>query len=125
MNSKVWLFAGMIVPVMVVVGTGCLVPGRYGQPVLLAPPLPSIVVFDTEPYYVQEGYHYHYQNDGWSYSRSRSGPWTSLPRDRYPKEIKYKNGAPGQRHVSPLDRRRLQSLPGQPGALRRPLGADP
>lgn len=95
MNSKVWLFAGMVVPVMGVIGTGCLVPGRHGQPVLLAPPLPSVVVFESEPYYVQEGYHYHYQNDGWYYSRSRSGPWSSLPRDRYPQEIKYKNGAPG------------------------------
>lgn len=94
MNKKVWLVAGVLTPLLI--GTGCLVvPGRHGQPVLLAPPLPPIVVFDTEPYYVQSGYHYHYQNDGWYYSQSRNGPWVSLPRDRYPKEVRYRDGRSG------------------------------
>lgn len=94
MHFKVWMLAGTCVTVMM--GAGCLlVPGRHGQPVLLAPPLPSIVVFDTDPYYVQSGYHYHYRNDGWYYSQSRNGPWTSLPRDRYPKEVRYKDGRSG------------------------------
>ena len=68
---------------------GCLVPGRHG-PVLLVPPLPSIVVLEEEPYYYQGGYHYYYQNDRWSYSNSRSGPWVELPRDRYPNEVRFK-----------------------------------
>jgi hypothetical protein len=35
-------------------------------------------------------YHYHYRNDRWYYSNSRSGPWVDLPRDRYPKEVGFK-----------------------------------
>ncbi len=76
--------------------TGCLlVPERHGEAMLLAPPLPPLVVLETEPYYVQGGYHYHYQNDNWYYSRSRSGPWNNLPRDRYPREVRYKDGGHG------------------------------
>ena len=98
MSSKNWMLAGVIVPVVFV--AGCLVapPEAHVRPapVLFAPPLPSVVVFDTEqPYYVQEGFHYHYQNDRWYYSRSRSGPWTSLPRDRYPREVRYHDGGRG------------------------------
>jgi hypothetical protein len=68
---------------------GCLLPGRHG-PVLLVPPLPPIVELDAEPYYFQGGYHYYYRNDSWSYSNSRNGPWMQLPRDRYPKEVRFK-----------------------------------
>ena len=65
---------------------GCLmVPGPRDGGVLLAPPLPPIVVLEAEPYYVHEGYHYHYQNDSWYYAQSRGGPWVALPRDRYPR----------------------------------------
>jgi hypothetical protein len=70
---------------------GCVVgPGRHGSGVVVVPALPSIVVLEEEPYYYQNGYHYHYQNDRWSYSESRSGPWMELPRDRYPKEVRFK-----------------------------------
>ena len=95
MSSKNWMLAGVIVPVVFV--SGCLVvPNPHARmvPLLLAPPLPPIVVFDTEPYYVQQGYHYHYQNNGWYYSRSRSGPWTVLPKDRCPREVRYRDGGP-------------------------------
>ncbi|MEI6645994.1 MAG: hypothetical protein WCP12_08150 [bacterium] len=98
MGSKNWMLSGMIISVVFV--SGCLVtPGPHARsvPLFLAPPLPPVVVFDTEqPYYVQEGYHYHYQNDRWFYSRSHSGPWTILPRDRYPREVRYRDG--GHRH---------------------------
>ena len=72
--------------------TGCVVgPQPYGSgAVIVVPALPSIVVLESEPYYQHSGYHYHYQGDRWYYSRSRSGPWEDLPRDRYPKEVKYK-----------------------------------
>lgn len=53
-----------------------------------APPLPATVELDVEPYYYQSGYYYFYENDRWQYSRSRSGPWTELPRSHWPKEIK-------------------------------------
>ena len=70
---------------------GCVVgPGRHGSGMVVVPALPSIVVLETEPYYFHSGYHYHYQNDRWYYSNARSGPWAELPRDRYPKEVRYK-----------------------------------
>ncbi len=72
-----------------------LVYGHEARPeiqVFIAPPLPPIVVFDTEPYYVYQGCHYHYRDNGWYYSHSKDGPWTTLPRDRYPKEIRHTDG---------------------------------
>lgn len=68
-----------------------VVPGRRGRSVLVVPPLPSIVVLEEEPYYHHSGYYYYYQNDRWSYSNSRSGPWAELPRGHYPKEIRFKD----------------------------------
>lgn len=70
---------------------GCVVvPGHRGSGAVLVPALPSIVVLEEEPYYHHSGYHYHYQDDRWFYSNSRSGPWMELPRDRYPKEVRFK-----------------------------------
>ena len=75
----------------------CVVgPGRRGSGIVVVPALPSIVVLEEEPYYYQGGYHYYYQNDRWSYSNSRNGPWVELPRDRYPKEVRFK-GKGGER----------------------------
>ena len=73
--------------------TGCMwETGPHGSgAVIVVPALPSIVVLDSGPYYQHGGYHYHYQGDRWYYSRSRGGPWEDLPRDRYPKEVKYKD----------------------------------
>ena len=86
---KRMLMAGLLaVPLL----AGCVVgPGRYGSgAVVVVPALPSIVVLDTEPYYQHGGYFYYYQGNRWSYSRSRNGPWEELPRDRYPREVKFK-----------------------------------
>ena len=70
---------------------GCVVgPGHRGSGVVVVPALPSIVVLETEPYYYHGGYHYFYQNDRWFYSNTRSGPWAELPRDRYPRETRFK-----------------------------------
>jgi hypothetical protein len=81
----------LAVPLVVFLVAGCVVgPGPRGSGMVVVPALPSIVVLETEPYYYQGGYHYYYQNDRWSYSNSRSGPWVELPRDRYPREVKYK-----------------------------------
>src|SRR3972149_2188688 len=75
----------------------CVVaPGHRGSGVVLVPALPSIVVLEEEPYYHHSGYHYHYQDDRWFYSNSRSGPWVELPRDRYPKEVKFKGKGQGR-----------------------------
>jgi len=64
--------------------------GRGGPGLTVVPLLPQLVILDTEPYYFYNGFHYHYNNDRWYYSRSRSGPWTDLPRDHYPKEVRFK-----------------------------------
>jgi len=85
--------------------SGCLVPGPRGG-VVLVPPLPSVVVLEEEPYYYQGGYHYHYQNDRWSYSNSRSGPWVELPRDRYPNEVRFKGRGPERYRGDERDRGR-------------------
>src|SRR4030066_1129344 len=76
---------------------GCMVvPGRRGSGVVGVPPLPPIVVLEEEPYYYHSGYYYYYQKDRWSYSNSRSGPWVDLPRDRYPKEVRFKGKERGR-----------------------------
>jgi len=62
-----------------------------GPGVVIAPILPPVVVLEDEPYYYQNGYHYHYQNNVWYYSTDRKGPWKSLPKDRYPKEVRGKH----------------------------------
>lgn len=74
----------------------CAVRTGYRGEAVIVPALPSIVVLEEEPYYYHSGYYYYYQNDRWSYSTSRSGPWVELPRDRYPKEVRFK-GRGGER----------------------------
>ena len=70
--------------------TACMVTaGPRGAGIAIAPPLP-IVVELADPYYVHGGYHYYHDNDQWYYSQSQGGPWVHLPRDRYPKEVRYK-----------------------------------
>ncbi len=69
---------------------GCAVRTGYRGETVIVPALPSVVVLETEPYYYQGGYHYYYRNDRWFYSNARSGPWVELPRDRYPKEVRFK-----------------------------------
>jgi hypothetical protein len=80
----------LLTALAVVLLAGCIVvPGRRGG-LEFVPPLPPLVVLESEPYYQQGEYHYYYHGDRWSYSRSRNGPWTELPRDRYPKEVRFK-----------------------------------
>jgi len=71
--------------------TGCLVPGPHGRPTLLVPPLPALVWLESEPYYVQGGYTYFYRDNNWYYSRQRTGPWVELPRDHYPREVRFRD----------------------------------
>lgn len=68
---------------------GCVVAtSPPGYEVDVAPPLPAVIELQTEPYYYYSGYYYFYDNGYWRYSRSRSGPWTNLPRSHWPKEIR-------------------------------------
>ena len=89
MSTKKIMVAGLLAPILI---AGCLVvPGPRGGGVAVVPFLPPIVVLDTEPYYAHGGYYYYYRNDGWAYSHSRSGPWVDLPRDHYPREVRYRD----------------------------------
>jgi hypothetical protein len=90
MKAKRTVWAVMLLPLML---AGCLMmPGPGGVGVTLVPALPSIVVLGPEPYYVHQGYYYYYQNNGWYYSHSQRGPWVDLPRDHYPREVRYRDG---------------------------------
>jgi hypothetical protein len=86
----VTLIAMFVMSACVMVPDGRSVRGVRGRAVVFAPPLPPVVVIDIEPYYYHQGYHYHYDNNRWYYSKSRKGPWKDLPRDRYPKETRFK-----------------------------------
>lgn len=78
------LLAALLLP-------ACVVAPAPGADYVVAPALPVIVELDVVPYYYGGYYYYYHPHDHhWSYSRSRTGPWRELPRDRYPKEIKYK-----------------------------------
>jgi len=82
----------LLVGLLAVSLAGCVVGhDRRGSGLVVVPALPPVVVLEAEPYYQHSGYVYHYRNDRWFYSRSRSGTWLELPRDRYPKEVKFKD----------------------------------
>ena len=80
----------LVIPFGVFLFVGCAVTTGYRGEAVIVPALPSVVVLETEPYYFYGGYHYYYQGDRWLYSSSRSGPWVELPRDRYPRETRFK-----------------------------------
>jgi len=84
---------------------GCVVvpggPGPHAGAVVV-PFLPPVVVLGDEPYYHHEGFYYHYRDNRWYYSRSRKGPWSDLPRNHYPKEVRH--GRRGQRKGMGRDR---------------------
>ena len=72
--------------------TGCVVaPSDRDAGWVVAPALPVVVELGLEPYYFHNGFYYYYHNQRWSYSPERTGPWRELPRDHYPREIRYKD----------------------------------
>lgn len=64
--------------------------GPHGTHVAVAPPLPAVVEL-VSPYYVHSSYHYYYRGKTWYYARSRGERWIALPKDRYPKVVRFKN----------------------------------
>ena len=66
----------------------------------------GVVVLGAEPYYYYSDFHYRYSNDRWYYSKSRSGPWAELPRNRYPKEVRFKGKDRNQNRGPDQDNRR-------------------
>lgn len=86
-----------LAPLAALMLSACVVvPTHRGHELAVAPVLPVVIDLGVNPYYQQSGYYYWYNNNSWSYSNSRSGPWTSLPLDRYPRETRY-NGR-SERH---------------------------
>jgi hypothetical protein len=69
--------------------------GPHGASVAIAPPLPVVVEL-VSPYYLYGGYYYYYHDARWYYSPSKMGRWIHLPRDRYPREVRFK-GKRGER----------------------------
>lgn len=67
---------------------------EYGYAV--APALPVVVELGVEPYYYHGGYYYYYVNNNWRYSNAKAGPWRELPRDRYPREVRFQGRGQGQ-----------------------------
>lgn len=75
----------------VLLPTACYVVPAHDYAV--APALPVVVELGVEPYYFHSGFYYYYHDRDrrWDYSHARTGPWKALPRDRYPREIRYKD----------------------------------
>jgi len=72
--------------------TSCVVSPRRGGGVEVVPFLPVVLELDAgQPYYEQNGYHYHYSDDRWQYSTSRNGPWMELPRSHWPRETRWRD----------------------------------
>lgn len=65
--------------------------------VVVAPALPALVVLDVEPFYFYGGFHYHLDGGVWFFSKDKGGPWTKLPKDRYPKDVKFKGKGKGKK----------------------------
>lgn len=89
MKKTIWL---LIIATMML-GACIVSPGHRGEVgVYIAPPLPPLVVLEyPDEFYYYNDYYYHYRGNDWYYSRSKSGPWNNLPRDRHPREVRYKN----------------------------------
>lgn len=98
----------LVAPFIALMLNACvLVPSDRGYGLVMAPALPAIVELGAAPYYYQRGYYYFYDNSRWRYSHSRSGPWSDLPRNRYPRETRFK-GRPDGRRGDDHDRRDRQ-----------------
>ncbi len=98
----------LVAPLIALALNACvLAPSDDGYGFVMAPALPAIVELGAAPYYYQRGYYYFYDNNRWRYSHSRSGPWSDLPRNRYPRETRF-NGRPDGRRGDDHDRRDRQ-----------------
>lgn len=82
------LYAALLIALLL---PACYVVPAQGPDYVVAPALPVVVELGVEPYYYHGGYYYYYHDHGWSYSHARTGPWRALPRDRYPREIRFKD----------------------------------
>ena len=83
----------LIIIVMAFMSVSCVTTvGHRGSYVAIAPPLPvTVESVDPYSYYTYGGFYYYYHGDRWYYSRSKSGRWIDLPRNHYPKGLKFKS----------------------------------
>ncbi len=97
----------LAVLLMMLMVTACIIPTGRGGFVVVPPPLPPIVEIGPDPYYYQQGYHYQYRDSdhSWYYSHDRSGPWSPLPRDHYPRETRFKGKGEGSHAPGPVQDR--------------------
>ena len=65
--------------------------GPHGAQVAIAPPLPPLVELAT-PYYAHAGYRYYYNANRWYYAPSKNERWIVLPKDRWPREVRFHGG---------------------------------
>lgn len=87
----------IVLPLTALLLSACVVaPADHRSGMVVVPTLPVIVELGVEPYYYYSGYHYHYDDNRWRYSNSRSGPWTDLPRSHYPKETRFAGRGDGR-----------------------------
>ncbi|MGA7179568.1 MAG: hypothetical protein WBX11_08300 [Thiobacillaceae bacterium] len=87
----------VVAPLTALLLTACVVaPADRGGGLVVAPALPMVVELGVEPYYFQGGFYYYYHNNGWSYSSAKSGPWRDLPRERYPRETRFRDQGGGR-----------------------------
>jgi hypothetical protein len=103
------ILISMLITVTLLTACAIVPAGQRGHSsggVMIAPFLPPIVVLGVEPYYYYSDFHYRYTNDRWYYSRSRRGPWAELPRNRYPKEVRFKGKDRNQKRGPDKDNRR-------------------
>lgn len=100
------LFSALVTALLL---NACVVaPAHRGPGLVVAPALPVIVELGADPYYYHSGYYYYYNNNRWSYSNARTGPWMDLPRDRYPREVRFRNREQGRDRGRPDGRDREQ-----------------
>ena len=108
------LMAGLLVSAIL---AGCVwVPDRQGGGSFWVPVLPPVVELGPEPYYVYKGCHYYYRDGGWYYSRSGRGPWVVLPRDHYPREVRYRGYGPHRAPERPSGSHGRPPAPGGSGS---------
>ena len=78
----------LLVPILLLLDSGCLVEPRRGGGLEVIPALPAVVEVGPDAYYAYGGYHYFYDQDRWYYATSREGPRRELPRTHWPRETR-------------------------------------
>jgi len=101
------IFVAILLGVSLLAACAVVPVGRghhHNAGVAIVPILPPLVVLEAQPYYFYNGFHYHYVDGSWFYAKSKNGPWAALPRDHYPKEVRFKGKSRKRDHERDRDR---------------------